>query len=85
MLAELASPARACVIAQADAVRGWPTDALAALARDAGIDEVSVVDDPVAAVARARALRRPDEGLVVAGSFYFAGAVRQALIDCAAP
>jgi dihydrofolate synthase/folylpolyglutamate synthase len=84
LLAELAGPARACVIARADPVRAWPGEALCALARAAGIGSVEVEDDPVAAVARARALRRPDEGLVVAGSFYFAGAVRRALVDCAA-
>jgi dihydrofolate synthase/folylpolyglutamate synthase len=85
VLAELAPAARACVITRAEAVRGRPPEELARLVREAGVAQVECRDDPLQAVARARELCRPDEPLVVAGSFYFAGAVRQALIDCAAP
>ncbi|MGH2409899.1 MAG: glutamate ligase domain-containing protein, partial [Chloroflexota bacterium] len=41
--------------------------------------EVEVVADPPAALARARALARPEDLIVVAGSLYLVGAVRDAL------
>ncbi len=85
ILAELAGPCRACVLAHAEPTRSWPPAELAPLARAAGIREVETLSDPVEAVVRARELCRPEDVLVVTGSFYFAGAVRRALIDCAAP
>ncbi len=84
VVAELAPAARACVITRAEAVRARPPEELARLLRRAGVAEVECCADPLQAVARARALVRRGEPLVVAGSFYFAGAVRQALIDFAA-
>ena len=83
VLRELAAPARACVLAHAEPVRALPTDELSALAREAGIAHVECCDDPLDAVARARALLRDGELLVVTGSIYFAGAVRDALLDSA--
>ena len=85
VLSALAAPARACVVTRADPTRSWRPEELAALARAAGIDAVEVCGDPVEAVARARALAAPDDMVVATGSFYFAGAVRDALLDCAAP
>jgi hypothetical protein len=38
------------------------------------------VPAPLAALARARAVARPGEWIVLTGSVYFAGAVREALL-----
>jgi dihydrofolate synthase/folylpolyglutamate synthase len=83
VLQELATSARACVLAHAEPVRALPTDELASLARAAGIAHVECCDDPLDAVVRARSLLRNGELLVVTGSIYFAGAVRDALLDSA--
>ena len=83
IFAELAPRAVACTVARADPDRSLPTDELVALARDAGIARVEAAPDPLAAVARARALCATGELAVVTGSVYFAGAVRRALLDSA--
>ena len=83
ILAELAAPTRACVIAQAEPERSWLPEELEPLAWASGIGEIELVRDPVAAIARARELCGGDDLLVATGSVYFAGAVRRALLDCA--
>ncbi len=85
LLAALAPRARACVVTCAEPVRAWRPEELAPFARAAGIAHVEARDEPLAAVARARELCGPDDLVVATGSFYFAGAVRSALLDCAAP
>jgi dihydrofolate synthase/folylpolyglutamate synthase len=76
---ELAPLARACVITRAEAARSADPEALAPLAWASGIEPVEIDADPLRAVARARALVRPGEGLLITGSIYLAGAVRSGL------
>jgi dihydrofolate synthase/folylpolyglutamate synthase len=85
VLSALAAPVRACVVTRAEPTRSWRPQELAPLARAAGIDEVEVREDPIEAVARAQELAGPGDLVVATGSFYFAGAVRDALLYCAAP
>lgn len=79
VFAELAPPARACVLTYAEPLRSTPPADLEPLARAAGMDGVEVVPEPDAALRRARALARPGDLVVVAGSMYLAGRVIGAL------
>jgi dihydrofolate synthase / folylpolyglutamate synthase len=83
IMSELAPVTRACVATAAEATRSLDPDELAALAWSAGIGEVEVVRDPLAALARARALLRPGERLAVSGSVFLAGALRRHLVAAA--
>jgi dihydrofolate synthase/folylpolyglutamate synthase len=85
VLDELAGPARVCVATAAEPLRSLEPAALAALAREAGIDVVDCEPEPRAALARAQALARPGELLVVTGSVYLAGALRAPLREAARP
>lgn len=52
-------------------------DALADLAREAGIDSVEAVEEPLAALHRALEIARPGDLVVVTGSLYLIGTVRE--------
>jgi dihydrofolate synthase/folylpolyglutamate synthase len=80
---ELAPLLRACVLTRAEPIRGVPPEELEPLAWASGIETVETRDAPLEALARAREIAGPREGIVVAGSLYLAGAVRPAL--CGAP
>jgi dihydrofolate synthase/folylpolyglutamate synthase len=77
---ELAPLARACVITRSEPTRGADPETLAPLAWASGIEPVETEADPLRAVARARALARAGEGLLITGSLYLAGAVRSSLL-----
>jgi dihydrofolate synthase/folylpolyglutamate synthase len=85
ILAELAPATRACVISGAEPLRSLPPDELRPLARAAGIPSPELEPHPHAALARVRALRRPEEIGVLTGSVFFAGAVRGALCEDLGP
>jgi folylpolyglutamate synthase/dihydropteroate synthase len=68
------------VLTTAEPLRSADPEALAPLAWAAGIETVETAPNPSAALARARALLRPGELLVIAGSFLLAGALRRELV-----
>jgi dihydrofolate synthase / folylpolyglutamate synthase len=71
---------RAAVLTSAEPSRSTPPEQLEPLAWASGIQQIEVVPEPLAALERAQALRRPGERVVVAGSIFLAGAVRGALL-----
>jgi dihydrofolate synthase / folylpolyglutamate synthase len=77
---ELAPAVRVAVATAAEPVRSLEPLALARALERAGIAAVECAEGPLAALARARALARPDEWIVLTGSVYFAGALRGALL-----
>jgi dihydrofolate synthase/folylpolyglutamate synthase len=77
---ELAPPTRVALASTAEPVRSLPPVELARALGRAGIAAVECVPEPLAALARARALARPGEWIVLTGSVYFAGALRAALL-----
>lgn len=79
IMSEIGDTARACVLTSAEPLRAADPEALAPLAWAAGIEVVETAPSPSAALARARALLRPGELLVIAGSFLLAGALRREL------
>lgn len=79
VIEELAPPTRAAVITRAEPLRSESPEALAALARAAGIEQVVVRSDPKRALAWAREQLCPGEALVLTGSVYLAGALRSSL------
>ena len=83
IVAELAPVTRACVATAAEASRSIPPDELASLAWAAGIAEVSVEAEPLAALERARALMQKGARLAVSGSVFLAGALRRHLVAAA--
>ncbi len=52
-------------------------ETLAAIAREAGIDSVEVLEEPLAALHRALEIARPGDLVVVTGSLYLIGTVRE--------
>jgi dihydrofolate synthase/folylpolyglutamate synthase len=83
ILAELSALGSVCVVTRGEPVRAIDPTELGAAARAAGFERVEEIEDPLRAVRRARALCSADDVLVATGSFYFAGAVRRALVDFA--
>ncbi|MFI5314629.1 MAG: bifunctional folylpolyglutamate synthase/dihydrofolate synthase [Myxococcota bacterium] len=80
IVAELAPVTRACVATAAEASRSIPPDEIASLARAAGVGEVAVEAEPLAALSRARELMQRSDRLAVAGSVFLAGALRRHLV-----
>jgi dihydrofolate synthase/folylpolyglutamate synthase len=80
IMSEIGDTARACVLTTAEPLRSADPEDLAPLAWAAGIETVETAPNPSAALARARALLRPGELLVIAGSFLLAGALRRELV-----
>lgn len=83
LLAELAEPVRACVLTRSEPTRSIDPAELEPLAWACGIEIVECEPNPHAALARARALAAPGEGIVVAGSVYLAGLLRPELVRAA--
>jgi dihydrofolate synthase/folylpolyglutamate synthase len=79
LLGQLAPATHSIVLCRAEPLRSRDPESLVADARACGIGRVEVVEEPRAALARARAFLRPDDLLVVTGSFYLAGALRTPL------
>jgi dihydrofolate synthase/folylpolyglutamate synthase len=79
VLQQLAPSARLAVVARAEPTRSLDPEHLAMLAWASGLEQVEERETPAAALETALAALRPGELLVVAGSFYFAGAVRSLL------
>jgi dihydrofolate synthase/folylpolyglutamate synthase len=79
IFAEIGDAARACVLTRGEPVRAADPEELAPLAWASGIETVETADVPRDALARARALARPGELVVIAGSLYLAGALRSEL------
>ncbi len=75
----LARGARAVVATAVDSPRALPAAELARHLRDAGQAQVSAVEPPGAALARARRLTPSDGVLLITGSLYLAGALRRSL------
>jgi dihydrofolate synthase/folylpolyglutamate synthase len=75
----LAPRARLAVVSRAEPARSLAPDHLAMLAWASGLEAVEERETPASALAAARAALAPGELLVVAGSFYFAGAIRSLL------
>jgi dihydrofolate synthase/folylpolyglutamate synthase len=85
MLAALAPAVSRVVFTEASALRAAPAPALIALAQGvAPVRPAEAVPTPLDALARARALAEPDDLLLVTGSLYLVGAVREALLAGAA-
>jgi dihydrofolate synthase/folylpolyglutamate synthase len=80
IVAELAPVTRACVATAAEASRSIDPNEIASLAWASGVSEVAVEPEPLAALARARALLRAGDRLAVAGSVVIAGALRRHLV-----
>ena len=76
---ELAPHARVALASAAEPLRSLPPAELARLLAQAGVPSVECAPAPLDALARARALARPGEWIVLTGSVYFAGALRAAL------
>jgi len=83
IVAELAPVTRICVATGAEALRSIPAEELASLAWASGIGEVAAEPEPLAALARARALMREGDRLAVSGSVFLAGALRRHLVAAA--
>jgi dihydrofolate synthase/folylpolyglutamate synthase len=79
LLRQLAPATHAIVLCRAEPVRSRDPEALVEEARACGIGRVEVVEEPRAALERARAHLLPGDLLVVTGSFYLAGALRTPL------
>jgi dihydrofolate synthase/folylpolyglutamate synthase len=79
VLQEIAPSVRLAVVARAEPTRSLDPEQLAMLAWASGLDHVEERESPATALETALAALRPGELLVVAGSFYFAGAVRSLL------
>jgi dihydrofolate synthase/folylpolyglutamate synthase len=77
---ELAPSVRTAIASSAEPMRSLAPEALAREMVRAGIAEVECVPAPRQALERARRLARPGEWVVLTGSVYFAGAVRDALL-----
>ena len=75
MLATLRRAGRRFVATRSSSARALPAADLADLARARHFDHVEVVDDPIAAVARAHELGEP---VLVTGSLYLLGDLAQA-------
>ncbi|MCP4007582.1 MAG: bifunctional folylpolyglutamate synthase/dihydrofolate synthase [bacterium] len=80
MLLELGRGARACVVTTVEPTRSRDPEELLPIAWASGIEQVEAVPEPIAALERALELAGEDAWLVVAGSVYFAGAVREHLL-----
>jgi dihydrofolate synthase/folylpolyglutamate synthase len=72
--------AAAVIFTRSDSPRAAAPLALAELARDLCGVRAEICDDPHQALARARALARPDGLLCITGSFFLAGMLRPALL-----
>ena len=79
ILQALAEPTRCLVVSRAEPTRSLDPEELAMLAWASGLEEVRQCEAPADALAAAREERRPGELIVVAGSVYFAGAIRALL------
>lgn len=76
--------ADACLVAcTAPSLRGVPADDIAAAAARAGV-VAEVCEPPTEAYQRALSLARPEDAVIVCGSFTIVGAVRESLRDRAA-
>ncbi len=84
IVAELADVTRLCVATAVEPQRSLDSDALAALAWAGGIPDVEVAHSPLAALALARRRIGPGEGILIAGSIFLAGALREHLLAEAA-
>jgi dihydrofolate synthase/folylpolyglutamate synthase len=80
IMAELAEVTRLCVATAVEPQRSLDPDELEALAWAAGIADVEIEPDPVRAFALARSRIGSDEGIVIAGSIFLAGALRPHLL-----
>jgi dihydrofolate synthase/folylpolyglutamate synthase len=78
---ELAAPVRIGIATSAEPVRSLAPSELARAMAAGGIAAVECAPRPLDALARARALARRGEWVVLTGSVYFAGAVRGALLN----
>jgi dihydrofolate synthase/folylpolyglutamate synthase len=76
---ELAPRARLAVVARAEPTRSLDPEQVAMLAWASGLEAVEERESPASALEAARAALAPGELLVVAGSIYFAGAIRSLL------
>jgi dihydrofolate synthase/folylpolyglutamate synthase len=79
ILQALAEPTRHVVVSQVASGRALDPERLTMFAWACGLEEVEEAATPARALAAARAALRPGELLVVAGSVYFAGAIRALL------
>ncbi len=86
MLAALAPAVSRVVFTEASALRAARAPALLALSQGvAPVRPAEAVPSPLDALARARAIAEPDDILLVTGSLYLVGAVREALLAEAGP
>ena len=83
IVSELAPVTRGCVATAAEASRSLDPNEIAGFAWASGIAEVAVEPEPLAALARARAMLRSGDRLAVAGSVFLAGALRRHLVAAA--